>query len=193
MFSVRALLVLALLIAAAIIVSATSFVVFPKANQLRSPDGRFVIQNENRDAAPSDMVGTFHSLWLVESATQRSRKLCDYVGLAAVAWSDSGSLIITQYVGKQTSRALVFPNAVSDDPILLDKSTLTRLVPVELRPTLRENDHIFVEGARVDADTLYLRVWGRGLHDPQGFHWDCRYGLNDGAIACTQSTNAFHP
>ena len=190
---VRVICSLWLLVVACATASATSFVVFPKASQLRSPDGRYVIQNENRDAAPSDMVGTFHSLWLVESATQRSRKLCDYVGLAAVAWSDSGSLIITQYVGKQTSRALVFPNAVSDDPILLDKSTLTRLVPVELRPTLRENDHIFVEGARVEAETLYLRVWGRGLHDPRGFHWDCRYGLNDGAIACAQTANPSRP
>ena len=190
---VRVICSLWLLVVACATTSATSFVVFPKASQLRSPDGHFVIQNENRDAAPSEMVGTFHSLWLVESATQRSRKLCDYVGLAAVAWSDGGSLIITQYVGKQTSRALVFPNAVSDDPILLDKSTLTRLVPVELRPTLRENDHIFVEGARVQADTLYLRVWGRGQHDPQGFHWDCTYGLNDGGISCAQTASPSRP
>jgi hypothetical protein len=29
-----------------------------------------------------------------------------------------------------------------------------------LRPALRENDHVFVEGSAVEQDTLYLTVFG---------------------------------
>lgn len=51
----------------------------------------------------SDFVGTFHSLWLYELATGRSRKLCDYLGVASAAWSSDDVLLVTQYAGKRTS------------------------------------------------------------------------------------------
>ena len=49
---------------------AAPFVVFPKANELVSPDGRFAVRNSERQGAASDFIGTFHSLWLVESANR---------------------------------------------------------------------------------------------------------------------------
>jgi len=164
--------------------AAVPFVVFPQAGQLVSPDGRLVVRNVDREAPASDFVGTFHALWLIEIATGRSLKLCDYVGLAAVAWSGNDFLIVTQYVGKRTSRAAVFSVAHPEDPVLLDKPMLIRLVPVELRATLRENDHVFVEASRLEQDTLYLRVWGYGQHDVNGFHWLCEYALREGTVSC---------
>jgi hypothetical protein len=101
---------------------AAQFVVFPKADQLASPDGRFLVRNTDREASQAEINGTFHSLWLIESATGRARKLCNYVGVAAVAWSENDSLIVTEYVGKRTSRALVFSAAASADPLMLDES-----------------------------------------------------------------------
>jgi hypothetical protein len=69
---------------------------------------------------------------------------------------------------------------------MFDKLTLTRLVPVELRPALRGNDHVFVEASRVEENTLHLRVWGYGQHDANGFRWRCEYALHEGAVACVE-------
>ncbi len=156
---------------------ASPFVVFPKAGQLTSADGRFVVRNVDPEGAPGAFVGTFHSLWLTEVATGRSRKLCDYLGVAAVGWSSKDFLIVTQYVGKKNSRALVYSANGGEEPVMLDQPALIGMVPVEMRETLRGNDHVFVEGLSVEGETLRLRVWGYGLHDPNGFRWNCEYSL----------------
>ena len=167
-------------------VFASQFVVFPKASELVSPDGRFAVRSVDSQSSTSDFAGTFRALWLFERVTGRSRKLCDYLGVASAAWSSNDWLVVTQYVGKRTSRALVFSTRAAEDPVMLDKITLTRLVPVELRPSLRENDHVFVEASRVEHDTLYLAVWGYGQHDANGFRWRCEYSLRDGTASCIE-------
>jgi hypothetical protein len=165
---------------------AAPFVLFPKAGELVSPDGRFVVRNAEREGGASDFVGTFHALWLTEVATGRSRKLCDYVGVAAVAWSSNDFVVVTQYVTRKTSRALVFSPASGEGPAILDKPTLMRLVPSQLRVALEQNDHVFVEAPRVQEETLYLRVWGYGQHDATGFRWRCEYGLREGGVSCVE-------
>jgi hypothetical protein len=160
--------------------------VFPKASELVSPDGRFAVRSVDSSGGASEFVGTFHSLWLYELPTGRSRKLCDYLGVASAAWSGNDLLVITQYVGKKTSRALVFFATIAQDPVLLDKATLIQLVPAGLRPALRENDHVFVEGSRVEQDTLHLTVWGYGQHDANGFRYRCEYSLREGSISCLE-------
>ena len=167
--------------------SAAPFVVFPKAGQLPSPDGRFILRNADRKAPLSEYVGTFHSLILEEMGSGRSRELCDYVGVAAVAWAKNDFIIVTQYVSKRTSRALVFVADNSRDPVVIDKASLTVLVPINLRPQLRENDRVFVEGSQVEGKTLTLRVWGYGQHDPNGFRWRCEYNLLENTISCEAS------
>jgi len=164
------------------------FAMFPKAGELVAPDGRFVVRNVDPDSASSDFVGTFHSLWLTELPSGRSRKLCDYMGPTAVAWSGNDFLVVTQYVGKRTSRAMVFSAARPDDLVTLDQPVLTGLVPVDLRPALRENDHIFIEASRVEQETLQLTVWGYGHHDPNGFHWRCAYALREGTASCVKGS-----
>ena len=168
---------------------ASPFVVFPKAGELVSPDGRFVVRNAEREGSASDFVGTFHSLWLIELATGRSRKLCDYLGVAAVAWSRNDFLVVTQYA-RRTSRALIFSAVGPQEPFTLDEPTLIRLVPAELRPALRENDHVFVEASRLEEDTLHLSVWGYGRHDATGFRWRCAYDLREGVISCTEGLSS---
>lgn len=164
---------------------AAPFSMFPKAGRLVSPDRRFEVRDAERQGSAGEFVGTFHALWLTEVATGRSRKLCDYLGLAAVAWSSNDFLVVTQYVGKRTSRALVFAATSSSDPVLLDTASLKQFVDVEMRPTLRENDHVFVEASRLEQETFYFRVWGYGKHDPDGFRWNCQYLLRNGSVSCT--------
>ncbi len=165
---------------------ASQFVVFPKASELISPDGRYAVRNVDAARSASDFAGTFHSLWLFELPTGRSRKLCDYLGVASVAWSNNDFLIVTQYLSRRTSRALVFPMTATQDAVMLDKTTLTAIVPPDLRPALRENDHVFVEGSRVEQNILHLTVWGYGPHDPNGFRCRCEYSLPEGTITCSE-------
>lgn len=181
------LIVLAGAVISAILITqavAAPFVLFPKSKKLASPDGRFVLRNAERKGAPNEFVGTSLSLWLEEKATGRARKLCDYIGVAAAAWSNNDFLVVTEYVGKKTSRALVFSAADAIDPVVLDQRTLLRLIPVDLRDTLRENDHVFVEASRVAEQTLHLRVWGYGQHDRGGFRWRCEYAFREGTVSC---------
>jgi len=171
------------LVAMSVPMVAGPFVVFPKAGALMSPDGRFVVRETAREASASEFVGTFHSLWLSDRANGRSRKLCDYVGVAAVAWSGD-FVLATQYLSKKTSRALIFSASDPENIHMIDQPRLIQVVPVELRDTLRENDHVFVEASSLEKQTLHLRVWGYGRHDANGFRWGCEYGLRDGAISC---------
>jgi hypothetical protein len=163
------------------------FVVFPKAGELASQDGRFVVRNSDPEAKPLEYVGTFHSLFLEETASGRTRKLCDYVGVAALTWTRNDLLIMTEYLSRRTSRALIFAADNSHDTMVIDQPLLINLVSVNLRPQLRENDHVFVEAVRVEGETLTLRVWGYGKHDANGFRWRCDYALAEGAISCEET------
>lgn len=187
MHGCRALLCFTAVLIFEIVAQAAPFVVFPKAGQLPSPDGRFVVRNIDRKAPLSEYVGTFHSLVLEDTASGLSRELCEYVGVAAVAWAKNDFIIVTQYVSKRTSRALVFVADNSRDPVVIDKALVTNLVPLNLRPQLRENDHVFVEGSRVEGETLTLRVWGYGQHDANGFRWRCEYNLLESGISCEET------
>src|SRR5450631_3642212 len=132
----------ALLTIGSVATHASPFVVFPEATELVSPDARFAVRSVDAAGAASDFVGTFHSLWLFELATGRSRKLCDYLGVASAAWSSNDYLIVTQYVGKRTSRTLVFSAVNAQEPIMLDKTALIQLVATELRPAARKRSRL---------------------------------------------------
>jgi hypothetical protein len=155
---------------------------------LASQDGRFLVRNSDPQAPPSEYLGAFHSLFLEEMASGRSRKLCDYVGVAAVLWTKNDLLIMTEYLSKRTSRALIFAADNTRDAVIIDQPLLINLVPVNLRPQLRENDHVFVEAMQVEGETLTLRVWGYGKHEPNGFRWRCEYGLSEGTISCVETS-----
>ena len=166
------------------------FVLFPKAGQLASPDGRFVVSTAQRQASASEFAGTFDSLWLTEVTSGRTRKLCDYFGVAAVAWSGNNFLLVTQYVGKRASRVLVLSIARPDDSVMLDSATLGRMVPLPLQTTLRQNNHVFVEAGSLESGTLHLTVWGYGPNNPKGFRWRCEYGLSEGELSCADEQGA---
>lgn len=183
----RTPLCVASVIALNILAQAVPYVLFPKAGQLPSQDGRFVVRNVDPVAPASEYVGTFHSLVLEDTTSGRTRKLCDYVGVAALAWTKNNVLIMTEYLSKHTSRVRIFPADDSRDPVVIDQSLLTRVAPVDLRPQIRENDHVFVEASQIDGDTLMIGVWGYGKHDPNGFRWRCQYSLFEGAISCQES------
>jgi hypothetical protein len=175
---------------------AQQFTTFPDRPELRSPDGKFLIRNVDHAAGPSDFSVVFRSLILEEVPSGRSWELYNYVGRVAVAWSGNRFIIVTDYVSKRTSRALVFaigsrtgdsrgdPFAV--EQVTLDKVQLSRLVPSEQNVHLLANDHVFLEVTRVEGGALILRVWGYGARNPKGFRLACQYDLRAGTAACKE-------
>jgi hypothetical protein len=172
------------LIAFSIVSQALPYSLFPKAGPLPSQDERFVVRNVDPVAAASEYVGTFHSLFLEDTASGRKRKLCDYVGVAALAWTKNNVLIMTEYLSKHTSRVRIFSADEAGGPVVIDPSLLTQVAPIDLRPEIRENDHVFVEASQVEGETLAIGVWGYGKHDPNGFRFRCLYSLRAGEISC---------
>lgn len=171
---------------------AQQFTTFPDRPELRSPDSKFVIRSVDHAARPSDFSGVFRSLILEELPGGRSWALYNYVGRVAVAWSGNRFIIVTDYVSKRTSRAMVFEIDSRVDPftveqVTLDKVQLARLVPAEQNVHLLGNDHVFVEVTRIEGDALILRVWGYGAHDPKGFRSSCQYDLRAGTAACKEA------
>ena len=186
MRDLQKILHLAVVLAAVAIpaIGAGPFVVFPQAGELISPDRQYTVRNVDAADHGSEFVGTFHSLWLTDLKTKQTRKLCDYVGVAAVAWSGSDQILVTQYLSKMTSRVLMFALAASQEPVVLDQPGVTQMLAAELRDTLRENDHVFNEASRLDGAILHLTIWGYGQHDQKGFRLACQYALREGILAC---------
>jgi len=182
----RLLILIAIVATVVSLANAAPFAVFPQAGQLVSPDRRFVVRTAGRDAAATDFSGALDSLWLTDLVTGTSRKLCEYYSVAAVAWSGNDTVLVTQYLGKKSARALVFSVTHPEDTVVLDQPTLAHFAPLQLRPALRENSHVFVEASYLEAGTFHVHVWGYGAHDPGGFRWACAYELREGALSCSE-------
>jgi hypothetical protein len=180
----RCLVVLLLLAMGCPVATAEQFTVFPDRKELRSPDGRFVIRSVDQSSRPGELTGIFHTLVIEEPATGSVRKLYDYVGRVAVAWSRSDFIIVTDYVNKKTSRVLVFPMNANREVLVVDKVQMSSLIPETQSIHLQQNDHVFVEVSSVEGTALTLRVWGYGRRDATGFRLQCRYDLAGGTVAC---------
>jgi len=164
--------------------SAEQFTLFPDRKEMHSPDGRFVVRSIEHSVTANEFSGVFRTLVLEEAATGKVRKLYDYVGRVAVAWSGTDFIIVTDYVNKKTSRAMVFPVNPERDILVLDKVKMSSLIPDEQSVHLRQNDHVFVEVSSVEGTALNLRVWGYGRRDAAGFRYVCRYDLPGGTAVC---------
>jgi len=160
------------------------FKTFPDQQELPSPDGRFVIRSEDPTHLPSEITGTFHTLYVEERATGRRRKLYDYVRRAAVAWASPEEIIVTDYVANRTARILVFSLGDPEPMAVIDREHLARQLPGAFSERLRKNDHVYLEVSRLEDRVVVLRVWGYGALDPGGFGLDCRYNLDDTRATC---------
>ena len=182
----RQIVFLAFLLAAQI-AQAGPFVVFPDSKELHSPDGRFVIRSVEHAASHGEFSGLFFSLTLEDTVGGTIRGLHNYSGRVAVAWSGSNYIIVTEYMGKRSSRALVFRVDRPLEYIAINKTSLLPHIADELKAHIEGNDHVFVEVSRIENGTLALRVWGYGTRDPKGFGFGCVYGLDQDRVKCRAS------
>jgi hypothetical protein len=163
---------------------AEQFTIFPDRKELRFPGGLYVVRSVDHVAKTGEFSGLFRTLIVEEASTGRVRKLYDYVGRVAVAWSRKDYIIVTDYVNKKTSRAIVFPVAADRDGLIVDKTQLIPLLPEAQHVHLEQNDHVFVEASSVTGRELSLRVWGYGRRDTAGFRYSCKYDLILGTAVC---------
>jgi hypothetical protein len=166
--------------------NAEDFAVFPDRKELRSPDGRYVIRSVEHTGQAQEITGVFRTLVLQEVSTGRSRGLFNYLGPVGVAWSGNNFVIVTEYVSKKTSRALVLRLDRPNEYQVIDKPHLAMQLHDERRAQLERNDHVYVEVSRIDGIVLTLRVWGYGAHDPQAFRFQCAYDLAVGTASCRE-------
>src|SRR5579864_4768732 len=169
------------------VIMAEQFVVFPERRELYSPDGRFVLRSIEHAGAAGEFSGIFRSLVLEEVATGATQTIYNYVGRVGAAWSGNDFVIVNDYAGKKTARALLFRLDRRNEYLIIDKPYLTAQLHERRREQLEGNDHVYLEVSRIEGSALLLRVWGYGKLDPQGFRFWCTYDLNEGTVSCREN------
>jgi hypothetical protein len=149
---------------------------FPgKKPELASPDGRWVLQNVDRDQEPH------HSIFLKDKTTGKTRKICDYGRSASVIWSpDSRHFALNDYAGSNYAEASI---------ITVD----------ETRPTIKLQDvildkygaatdwgHEYFGTVRwLDAQRVVIHDWGHKDEPPLGDSCVCYvYALGGSVRKC---------
>jgi hypothetical protein len=119
------------------------------------------VRSVDHVSRPGEFPGVFRTLIVEEVSTGRVRKLYDYVGHVALAWSGNDFILVTDYVNKKTSRAIVFPVAPERDGLVVHKTQLIPLLPEEQQVHLEQNDHVFgsVECGRKSAEIAGMGLW----------------------------------
>ncbi len=164
------------------------FSTFPDSKAgLPSPDGKFIVRSIDYNSDLSNFVGLHRSLFLEQRSSADKVKLCDYLGHVAVAWATDNLVIVNEYFTNRGARMHLVAADGKNPPLVLDKTRLAMLVPDEIGRHLTGNDHVYVEGYRVNGNVLGLRVWGSGALDAKGFRLTCDYDLDKDAVKCSES------
>jgi len=138
---------------------------FPgKKSEITSPDGRWVLQDVDRDQEPN------HSIFLKSIATGKTRKVCDYGRGASIVWSpDSRRFAINDYAGSDFTETSILsvdetvPKIdVQDEILRYDRSLRERV-------TLVGWGHDYFGVVRwLDAQKTVVHHWGHNDEPPLG-------------------------
>lgn len=153
---------------------------------LPSPNGKFIVRSVEYKADSWEFGGNHQSLLLENAANGKSRKLCDYLGHTAVTWATDNLLIVNEYFTNRGARMRLVAADETAAPVIVDKKRLAALVPGDVGQHLSGNDHVYVEGYKLDRNVLGLRVWGYGALDAKGFSLKCNYNLDENTAACSR-------
>ena len=141
----------------------TKIVPFPPQSQAVSPNGRYVIIEENHSEP-------FHTAILEDRVLRTRRKLFDYDRGIDLIWNpDSKSFAVTDYEGSDYSRCrIIFADKTA--PTIQVWHKLVAALTKSERKSLLENHHVYISAVRwVGAGTLKVKVWGYGEVNPSGF------------------------
>jgi hypothetical protein len=153
--------------------SAKKPVEFPgPQTQLKSPDGRYVVENLDSDREPH------HTLRVINIETGALRVLCNYQRHVSVLWSPDGKkLVVNDYAGSDFSKVLIFSADQSSPPADIGAQLLRSLKDPD-RTSIADNDHVYFAVLNWEGnEAVKLKVWGLGEVDPKGFSRWYRYTL----------------
>jgi hypothetical protein len=136
--------------------------------QLKSKDGRYVLENVDSDKEPH------HTLLLKNAESGAVRTLCNYQRHVTVLWSPDGKkLVVNDYAGSDFSKVLIFSTEQDSPPEDVGAQLLHSLQGSPDRKGLTDNHHVYFAASSWEGDeSVRLKVWGYGQADPKGFsHW----------------------
>jgi hypothetical protein len=176
-----------LIVAMAVFGAEGKFATFPDDQAgLRSPDGKFIVRSVEEAGDPSNFVGVHRSLILEDHIGGGSWKLCDYLGHVAVTWATDNLIIVNEYYTSNGARMRLFAADGKIAPLMIDRARLARIVSDDLGRHLTGNDHVYVEGYKLNGNILGIRVWGFGAVDKNGFRFKCDYNLEQNTASCSR-------
>lgn len=138
------------------------------ADALRSPDGRFELQNVDHDAATT--ADAPHVLFIADRTSGSKRLVQSYLRSVTARWSaDSRRFFVNDaFASDETDCFVYFP---SDAARRLSIGDLLRRDRRTAGPL--SNHHVYVEGREFgNGDRLTVEVRGHGEQAPRGFR-DC--------------------
>ena len=158
------------------IVAANDSTRFPGVTEISSPDGKYVVRNQDReDGHP------YHTLFLVDTIQETERILLQYVRNVEVLWApDSKSLFINDYQGSDESTCYVLDDRATE---LIDvRQRLSK--ENSLKTHLARNHHVYVScESWVTGKILSISASGYGDYDQTGFDIRVEYDLDGDVVS----------
>lgn len=137
---------------------------FPgKKSELTSSDGRWVLQDVNRNQGPK------HSIFLKDRTGRKTRKICDYERSVGLVWSpDSRRFAMNDYAGSNYTEVGIYSVDESAPKIDLQKEILDQDKRLRERVKLVGFGHDYFGVARwLDAQRVVVHDWGHN-DEPAG-------------------------
>lgn len=137
---------------------------YPAGHQCSSPNGRFIVENENRTGEPR------HVLMLKDNENNTHYEIYSYDREASVVWApDSKKILINNYAGSDHTMNLIF--YIDEKKLQIDlKYLLMQHLTEKEKQTVENNDHVYLSGLEwIDNNNLRVIVWGHGSFNPEGF------------------------
>jgi hypothetical protein len=164
---------------------------FPgKKSELTSPDGRWVLQDVDRDQEPN------HSIFLKDRTNGKTRKICDYERGVGLVWStDSRHFALNNYAGSDFTETSILSVDERTPAIDVQDGILRHDIRLRERVTLVGWDHDYFGVARwLDKEHVVVHHWGHAtdLNSTSRIFCECYiYALNGEAQKCDRQPK--HP
>lgn len=168
--------ILAIITCCCLTVAAKDTIHFPGVEEVSSPDGKYIVKNQDRENERPN-----HVLFWVDTTRATEQLLLEYDRNVEVLWApDSTRIIINDHQGSDESTCYIF-NVRSEDRTdikkrLLEEHRLTRHIT--------ENHHVYISCEDwVTEEIVSISASGYGNLDPAGFDIRVDYDLDSDVVS----------
>jgi len=172
-------LVVALVLFSAVASFGQSARSFPgKKSELISPDGRWMLQNVDRDQEP------YHSILLKDNTSGKRRKVCDYGRSVRVIWApDSRRFALNDYAGSNFTKTTIVSVDETVPTIDVQAAILHSNVSQSESVTLVGSGHDYFGVTRwLDKHRAVVHHWGHSDVPPLRAFCECYLYTLDGSV-----------